>query len=80
MKEDIWLLRMKKKYAMLHLKKGKDWVEKKGLKIGNKLRNKHTKMDGERSMKLDSTITSTSQMSILATRQVHHTPNVESDW
>ena len=55
MKEDIWLLRMKKKDATLHLKKEKNWVEKKGLRIGNTQRNEHTKTVGERAMKLDST-------------------------
>jgi hypothetical protein len=54
-KQDIWLMRMKQKDATLHLKKGRSWVEKKSLRIRNVQRNEHTKMVGEKAMKLDST-------------------------
>jgi hypothetical protein len=54
-KEDIWLQRMKKKDAMLHLKRGRSWVENKGSRVRNTRRNEHTKTVGERAMKLDST-------------------------
>ena len=55
MKEDIWLMRMKKKDATLHLKKGRSWVEKKSSRIRNTRRNEHTRMVGEKAMKWGST-------------------------
>ena len=55
MKEDIWLMRMKKKDVTLHLKKGRSWIERKSLRIRKRQRNGHTKTVGEKATKLDST-------------------------
>jgi len=57
MKKDIWLTRMnvgmKKKYRMLHLKKGKSLVEKKGLRIRKMQRSAHMRTVRGKGMKLD---------------------------